>query len=70
MNSVDMAHALIHRAKNLQEFTVEVELDSALALNGIVPFDISIKDGILTAKIFALTFDEAVEILSNFLGDN
>jgi hypothetical protein len=69
MNSVDMAQALIHRAKNLQEFTVEVELDGAVAFNGVVPFDISIKDGILTAKIFALTFDEAVEILSNYLGD-
>ena len=70
MNSVDMASALINRAKNLQEFIVEVELDGPVAFNGIVPFDITIKDGTLTAKIFALTFDEAVEILSNYLGDN
>jgi hypothetical protein len=70
MNSVDMAHALIYRAKNLQEYTVDVELTGEISFNGVVPFDISIKDGILTAKIFALTFDEAVEILSNYLGDN
>lgn len=70
MNTADMATNLINRAKNLQEFTVEVELTEAIAFNGVVPFDMSIKDGILTAKIFALDFDEAVQILSNYLGDH
>ena len=69
MNSVDMATALITRAKNLQEFTVEVDLDGPIQLNGHVPFDLSIKDGMLTAKVYALEFDEAVQIVSNFLGD-
>jgi hypothetical protein len=69
MNSVDIANNLIHRAKNLQKFTVETEVDQPLAFRGEVPFDLSIKDGVLSAEIYALTFDEACTILNNFLED-
>ena len=67
MNSVDMAHALIHRAKNLQEYAVELELTEPLRLNGVIPFDISIKDEILTARVYAMDFDEAVSMVHNYL---
>jgi hypothetical protein len=67
MNSVDIANNLIHRAKNLQKFTVETEVEQPLAFNGEIPFDLSIKDGVLSAEIYALTFDEACAILNNFL---
>jgi hypothetical protein len=67
MNSVDMAHALIHRAKNLQEYAVELELTEPLRLNGVIPFDISIKDNILTARVYAMDFDEAVNIVSTYI---
>ena len=67
MNSVDMANALINRAKNLQEFTVEVELTEPLRMNGVIPFDISIKDEVLTARVYAMDFDEAVNIVSTYI---
>lgn len=67
MNSVDMAHALISRAKNLQEFSVEVELTEPLRMNGVIPFDISIKDDMLTARVYAVNFDEAVAMVHNYL---
>jgi hypothetical protein len=67
MNSVDMATALINRARNLQEFNVEVELTEPLRLNGVVPFDISIKDQLLVAKVYAVDFDEAVSMVHNYL---
>ena len=67
MNSVDMANALINRAKNLQEFTVEVELTEPLRMHGVIPFNINIKDEILTARVYAIDFDEAVNILSTYL---
>jgi hypothetical protein len=67
MNTVDIANNLIHRAMNLQKFTVETEVEQPLAFQGEVPFDLSIKDGILSAEIYALTFDEACVILNNFL---
>ena len=62
-----MAQALINRAKNLQEYAVELELTEPLKLNGVVPFDISINDNILVAKVYAVDFAEAVSMVHNYL---
>jgi hypothetical protein len=67
MNSVDMATNLIFRAKNLQEFTVTTELPDDFAFQGVVPFDISIKEGQIEAKVWAVDFNEAVDRLNEFL---
>ena len=62
-----MANNLIHRAKNLQEFVVETDVPEDFRFNGVVPFDMQIKDSIISAKVMALDFDEAVTQLDNFL---
>jgi hypothetical protein len=67
MNSVDMATNLIFRAKNLQEFTVTTELPDDFAFQGVVPFDISIKEDQIEAKVWAVDFNEAVARLNEFL---
>ena len=67
MNSVDMANDLIFRAKNLQEFVVETDVPEDFRFNGMIPFDMQIKDSIISAKVIALDFDEAVTQLNNFL---
>jgi hypothetical protein len=67
MNSVDMANALIDRAKNLQEFIVETEVPEDFRFNGLIPFDMTINEGMISAKVFALDFDEAVKRLDDFL---
>lgn len=67
MNSVDMMHHLLFRAKNLQEFDVTTEVPDNFRFNGIVPFDIVIKDSILYAKVWAIDFDEAAKKLDEFL---
>jgi hypothetical protein len=67
MNSVDMMQNLIHRAKNLQEFVVETAVPEDFQFNGVIPFDMHIKDSIISAKVMALDFDEAVTQLDNFL---
>jgi hypothetical protein len=67
MNSVDMATNLIFRAKNLQEFTVTTEVPEDFAFRGVVPFDVSIKEGQIEAKVWAVDFNEAVERLNEFL---
>jgi hypothetical protein len=69
MIAKDIADNLMYRAKNLQKFTVETKVDQPLAFQGEIPFDISIKDGVLSADIYALTFDEACVMLNNFLED-
>jgi hypothetical protein len=68
MNSVDMANNLIFRAKHLNEFTITTEVPNNFRFNGLVPFDIQIKDGIITANVWAVDFDEAALRLDNFLG--
>ena len=67
MNSVDMANNLIFRAKHLQEFTVETELHDDFRFNGIIPFDIDITGSIVSAKVYAVDFDEAVHKLHAWL---
>jgi hypothetical protein len=67
MNSVDMANNLIFRAKNLQEFIVITEVPKDFRLDGVVPFDINIAEGILEAKIWAVDFNEAAHRLNEFL---
>ena len=68
MNSVDMANNLIFRAKNLHEFTVTTEVPDNFRFNGVVPFDMSIIDNQIEAKVWAVDFDEAAKRLDNFLG--
>ena len=67
MNSVDLATALISRAKNLNEFTVTTEVPENFRFNGLVPFDMSIKQGQIEAKVWAVDFDEAASRLDQYL---
>ena len=69
MNSEDMANNLIFRAKNLQEFIVETEVPDNFRFNGVVPFDMSIDDNIISAKVLAIDFDEAVSLFDKWLGE-
>jgi hypothetical protein len=62
-----MANDLIFRAKHLQEFVVETELHDDFKFNGVIPFDIEITGSIMSAKVYAIDFNEAVNKLHNFL---
>ena len=68
MNSVDMANDLIFRARNLNEFIVTTDAPDDFRFNGVVPFDLQIKDSIITAKVWAVDFDEAAKRLDEYLG--
>ena len=67
MNSVDMANNLIFRAKNLQEFIVTTNVPEDFRFNGVIPFDIEIKENIIYAKVFGIDFNEAVHKLDAWL---
>ena len=69
MNSVDMANNLIFRAKHLQEFVVETDVPENFRFNGVVPFDMEIVDGVISAKVLAIDFDEAVAVFDKWLGE-
>jgi MinD superfamily P-loop ATPase len=70
MNSVEIANALINRAKNLQEFEVRRILEKTLSFNGTIPFDMSIKDDCGWFKVFAESQKEAEEIVDQWLIDH
>lgn len=67
MNSVDMANQLIFRAKHLNEYVVTTTVPEDFRFNGLIPFDISIKDGEINAKVYGIDFDEAVHIFDTWL---
>jgi len=67
MNSVDMANNLIFRAKHLQEFVVTTDVPEDFRFNGVVPFDMSIVDNEIEAKVWAVDFNEAVHRLNEWL---
>ena len=69
MNSVDMANNLIFRAKHLQEFVVETDVPENFRFNGVVPFDMEIVDGVISAKVLAVDFNEAVAVFDKWLGE-
>jgi len=52
----DIMDHFINRAKNLQEFTVCVNVPHDFRFNGVVPFDINIKDDEIEAKVYAVDF--------------
>jgi hypothetical protein len=70
MNSADMAMNLIYRAKNLQEFTIEVDVPDNFKFNGLIPFDMTIENNVMKAKVFGLTFEEAVATFDKYLSEN
>ena len=55
----DLTQQVINRLMNLQEFTVTVPVEDNWLPNGVVPFDIKIKNGMATVKVPALTEEEA-----------
>jgi len=67
MNSVDMANNLIFRAKNLTEYVVTTDVPENFRFNGVVPFDISINEGQIEAKVYGIDFDEAVHTFDVWL---
>ena len=65
----DLTDQLINRAKNLQEFIVETDVPENFRFNGVVPFDMEIVNGVISAKVLAIDFDEAVAVFDKWLGE-
>jgi len=61
------AHDVIDRVKKLQEFTVITDRPEELCVIGAVPFHLHINDKELTATILAESFEEAAEMLHEWL---
>ena len=67
----DVTRQVIERMMNLQEFTVTVPVEDGWLPNGVVPFDIKIKNGFATVTVPALTEAEArSKIIAYFNNSN
>jgi hypothetical protein len=67
----DLTQQAIERMMNLREFTITVPVEDGWLPNGVVPFDIRIKNSLATVTIPALTEDEArSKIIAYFSSSN
>ena len=64
------AKDVINRAKNLQEFEVQLPVPPTFTLNGVIPFDMEIVGSIMKAKVWAVDFNEAVARFDKYLSEN
>jgi hypothetical protein len=62
-----MANNLIFRAKHLQEFTITVNVTEDFRFNGVVPFDMTITDNVISAKVYGIDYDEALSTFHNYI---
>jgi hypothetical protein len=67
MNANDIFDNLMGRVKHIREFTVVAVVPEDFCFNGTVPYDLTIKDNIMTAKVWAITHEEAAEKLSEYI---
>lgn len=58
---------LLERCKNAREFKISCYLDEAWVPNGPMPFDIVIRNGIVTCRVFAESKLEAALMIANEL---
>jgi hypothetical protein len=64
MSSVN---TVLERVMNLKTFKVVTELPDEFEFNGRVPYDMSIKDNMVTMHIPALTLAEAKQLADQYL---
>jgi hypothetical protein len=57
----------INRAKMLNEFLVTTPVPEDFRFNGLVPFDMTIDGGVMCAKVWAISFDEACTKFDQYL---
>ena len=67
MTARDIATALINRVRALQEFVVETELPEDFAIHGYIPFHITIRDGVMTARVLAVSAEDAQDQVHRFV---
>ena len=69
MNAQEQTVNAIERAMNLKCFKIVKQTPDDFGFNGRVPFDISIKDGVMVFKVYAVTLEEANAKVETFLDE-
>lgn len=69
-NAAEFAQNLIERARKMQEFRIVKTQPDNFVFNGRVPFDVKVKDGMMTFIVHAVDLAEANAMVDQYLDDN
>jgi hypothetical protein len=70
MNSVDLANNLINRARSLQKFDIVRDVPGEFIFNGRQPYDVKIKNNIITITVHAVDLAEAKAMHDKYINDH
>jgi hypothetical protein len=65
----DIADKLFEKMKAMQKFEVTQPVEPNWLPRGVIPFDIRIKNGIATFEVYAMSLDEAVNLVKTYMKD-
>jgi hypothetical protein len=66
-NAKDIADELFRKIKSMQEFEIVREVEDNWIPMGVVPFDISIKNNVAKFKVYAETYIDAEDQVTQYL---
>jgi hypothetical protein len=66
-NAKDIADELFRKIKSMQEFEIVREVEDNWLPMGVVPFDISIKNNVAKFKVYAETYIDAEDQVTQYL---
>lgn len=58
---------LMKRCSEAKEFNIRCVIDEVFVMNGTMPFDLMIKDGVYTCRVIATNRKEAIKIVRDFM---
>ena len=63
----DLTDELIRKVKSMQRFEIKREMEDGWLPKGVVPFDISIRDGVGTFIVYAESYIDAEDQVTQYL---
>jgi uncharacterized protein YdhG (YjbR/CyaY superfamily) len=63
----NIADRLFEKMKAMQRFDVEQPVEKNWLPRGVVPFNVKVKDGIATFEVYAMSLDEAVQLVEAYV---
>lgn len=63
----DTIEVIMDRIMNLKEYNVEVDLPDGYKLHGVIPFDTKISGRKGNFKVYALSYEEAYQQITEYL---
>jgi len=66
-NAKDIADELFRKIKSMQEFEIVREVEDNWLPMGVIPFDISVKNNVAKFKVYAETYIDAEDQVTQYL---